>query len=137
MFELNFSESWNSLFVLPCMYVYACCPVQLSLWIFLKSLWMLPTTAKSIPKFEFWLKYWNPMLAREPNSFGWSMASSNWKACLSNIRKQKLHNFAILSLKIGNSLYSIFDNRGPGECVKLMCINGTKSNANVPEVPNG
>ena len=53
-------------------------------------------------------------------------------------RKQKLHNFAILSLNpTGNSFYSIFDNRRPGECVKLMCINGTKSNANVPEVPNG
>ena len=52
---------WNSFFSLPiCMYNVCACPVHASLWIFLKSLWMLPLLPKAFQntKFQFWVKYW-------------------------------------------------------------------------------
>ena len=53
------------------------------------------TTLKSIPKLPIWIlsQILKTFSQSEANSFGWSMASNNWKACASNILKHRKKTF--------------------------------------------
>ena len=53
------------------------------------------TTLKSIPKLPIWIlsQILKTFSQSEANSFGWSMASNNWKACAFNILKHRKKTF--------------------------------------------